>query len=61
VGATALAVWLALYPLLGKRARNIALFIGAAWTLMALAVVGSLWHTPLDDMGSILRSVGIVT
>jgi membrane-associated phospholipid phosphatase len=62
VSATALALWLALYPLLGKRVRIIALVIGAAWTLlMALAVVGALWHTPLDDLGSILLSVGIVT
>ena len=62
VSATALALWLALYPLLGKRTRTVALVIGAAWTLlMGLAVVGALWHTPLDDLGSILLSVGIVT
>ena len=28
---------------------------------MAVAVVGALWHTPLDTVGSILLSVGIVT
>jgi membrane-associated phospholipid phosphatase len=62
VSAMALAMWLALYPLLGSRARNVALVLGAAWTtLMSLAVVGALWHTPLDDLGSILLSVGIVT
>ena len=62
VSATALAMWLALYPLLGNRARIIVLVIGIAWTLlMALAVVGALWHTPLDDLGSVLLSVGIVT
>ncbi len=62
VSATALAMWLALYPLLGKRGRNITLVLGVAWTLlMSLAVVGARWHTPLDAVGSILLSVGIVT
>jgi membrane-associated phospholipid phosphatase len=62
VSATALAMWLALYPLLGRRVRDVALVLGAAWTLlMSLAVVGALWHTPLDDLGSILLSVGVVT
>jgi len=62
VSATALAMWLALYPLVEKRVRNVALVIGAVWTLlMAFAVVGALWHTPLDALGSILLSVGIVT
>ena len=28
---------------------------------MSLAVVGAFWHTPLDVIGSILLSVGIVT
>ena len=28
---------------------------------MAVAVVGAFWHTPLDDVGSILLSVGVVT
>jgi membrane-associated phospholipid phosphatase len=61
VSATALAMWLALYPLLGKRARNITFVLGVAWTLlMSLAVVGAQWHTPLDAVGSILLSVGIV-
>lgn len=62
VSATAVAMWLALYPLLGERARKVALVIGVAWVLlMSLAVVGALWHTPLDAVGSILLSVGIVT
>ena len=62
VSATAAAVWLALYPLLRKPARNITLVLGVAWALvMSLAVVGALWHTPLDAVGSILLSVGIVT
>ncbi len=62
VSATALAMWLALYPLLGERARKVALMIGVAWVLlMSLAVVGAHWHTPLDAVGSILLSVGIVT
>jgi membrane-associated phospholipid phosphatase len=62
VSATALSMWLALYPLLGKRAHVVTLVLGVAWTLlMSLAVVGALWHTPLDAVGSILLSVGIVT
>jgi membrane-associated phospholipid phosphatase len=62
VSATALAMWLALYPLLGKRARIITFVLGVAWTLlMSLAVVGAHWHTPLDAVGSILLSVGVVT
>ena len=62
VCATALAMWLALYPLLGKWARRVSLVLGAAWTLLiSLAVVGAHWHTPLDAVGSILMSVGIVT
>ena len=62
VSATAIAMWLALYPLLGKRARSITLVLGVAWTLlMSLAVVGAHWHTPLDAVGSILLSVGVVT
>jgi hypothetical protein len=62
VSATALAMWIALYPLLGRGARLVVLVVGAAWTLLtALAVVGALWHTPLDDLGSMLLSVGIVT
>jgi membrane-associated phospholipid phosphatase len=61
VSATALAMWLALFPLLGKPVRNIALVFGIAWTLlMSLAVIGAHWHTPLDAVGSILLSVGIV-
>jgi hypothetical protein len=28
---------------------------------MSVAVVGALWHTPLDDIGSVLLSVGFVT
>ena len=60
--ATALAMWLALYPLLGKRARTVTLVLGTAWALlMSLAVVGAHFHTPLDDVGSLLLSVGVVT
>jgi membrane-associated phospholipid phosphatase len=62
VSAMALAMWLALYPLLGTWARYITLVLGVAWTLLiSLAVVGADWHTPLDAIGSILLSVGIVT
>jgi len=62
VGAVALAMWLALSPSLGKRARSVVLVIGTAWTVItALAVVGALWHTPLDDVGSILLTIGVVT
>jgi hypothetical protein len=62
VSATALAMWLALGPLLGRRIRFATLVCGVAWTvLMSLAVVGAQWHTPLDAIGSILLSVGIVT
>ena len=60
--ATAVAMWLALYPLLEKRARLVSLILGLAWILlMSLAVVGGLWHTPLDAIGSVLLSVGIVS
>jgi hypothetical protein len=62
VCATALAMWIALYPVLGKWARTIAFVFGVAWTgLMAAAVVGALWHTPLDCLGSVLLSLGVVT
>jgi hypothetical protein len=62
VCAVALAMWLALSPSLGKRARSVVLVIGTAWTVTtALAVVGALWHTPLDDVGSLLLSAGVVT
>jgi membrane-associated phospholipid phosphatase len=62
VSATALAMWLALYPLIGTWARNILFVLGAVWILlMSLAVVGAVWHTPLDDVGSVLLSIGIVT
>ena len=62
VSATALAMWLALRPVLGKRASKVALFLGVAWALlMSLAVVGAHWHTPLDCVGAILLSVAIVT
>jgi hypothetical protein len=62
VCATALAMWIALYPVLGKWARTITFVFGLAWTcLMAVAVVGALWHTPLDCIGSLLLSLGVVT
>lgn len=61
VSATALAMWLALHPLLGRKGRVVLSVLGGAWTLLtALAVVGALWHTPLDDLGSLLLSAGIV-
>ncbi len=62
VAATALAMWLALGPRLGKGLRGATFALGVAWTLlMSLAVIGAQWHTPLDAIGSILLSVGIVT
>jgi hypothetical protein len=62
VSGTALAMWLALYPVLGKRARKIMLMLGIASTiLVSVAVVGGHWHTPLDAVGSILLSVSIVS
>jgi len=61
VSATALAMWLALGPVLGRR-RDVTLVLGGAWVLlMSLAVVGAHWHTPLDAIGSVLLSVGVVT
>jgi membrane-associated phospholipid phosphatase len=62
VCATALAMWIALYPVLGRWARIVTLLLGVAWTsLMSLAVVAAIWHTPLDVIGSVLLSVGVVT
>ena len=62
VSATALAMWLALGPLLGRLPRYVALVLGGEWILlMSLAVVGARWHTPLDAIGSVLLSVGVVT
>jgi hypothetical protein len=62
VCATALAMWIALYPVLGRWARVSTFVLGAGWTLlMSIAVVGAFWHTPLDDVGSIFLSVGVVT
>jgi hypothetical protein len=61
VCATAVAMWLALYPLLPQPARIVTLVLGAAWVLlMSVAVVGAKWHTPFDALGSVLLSVGIV-
>jgi hypothetical protein len=60
VCATAVAMWLAYYPLLGRRARSVTLLLGAAWvSLMSVAVVGAHWHTPFDALGSVLLSLGI--
>lgn len=62
VCATSVAMWLALYPLLGKWARGVSLFLGAAWVLlMSLAVVGAHWHTPFDAVGSVFLSLGLIT
>jgi membrane-associated phospholipid phosphatase len=61
VSATAFGAWLAVSPSLGKRVRVATFVIAVAWILLvATAVVGALWHTPLDDLGSILLSIGIV-
>jgi hypothetical protein len=61
VCATALAMWLALHPLLGRWARSVTFLLGAAWVVaMSLAVVGAHWHTPFDALGSVLLSLGIV-
>ena len=61
VCATALAMWLALYPVLGNWARGITFVFGAVWTLlMSLAVVGAFWHTPSTASAPILLSVGVV-
>ncbi len=60
--ATAFAMWLALFPLLGKRGRIIALLVGVTWVLlMSVAVIRALWHTPLDVVGAVLLSVGIIS
>jgi hypothetical protein len=62
VCATALAMWIALYPVLGRSPRIITFLVGAGWVLLtSVAVVGAFWHTPLDDVGSVLLSTGIVT
>jgi membrane-associated phospholipid phosphatase len=62
VSATALAMWLALGPVLGRQPRHVTLVLGVEWVLlMSLAVVGAHWHTPLDAIGSVLLSVGVVT
>jgi hypothetical protein len=61
VCATALAMWLALHPLLGRWARSVTLLLGAAWVLLiSLAVVGAHWHTPFDALGSVLLSLGVI-
>jgi membrane-associated phospholipid phosphatase len=62
VSATVLALWFALGPRLGRRSRTVVLAVGVAWVLLiSLAVIGAHWHTPLDAVGSILLSAGIVT
>ena len=62
VSATALAMWLALRPLLDRQSRHVTLVLGVEWVLLiSLAVVGARWHTPLDAIGSVLLSVGVVT
>jgi hypothetical protein len=61
VCATAVAVWFALSPLLGRGARRVTFFLGAAWVLlMSVAVVGAQWHFPFDALGSVLLSFGIL-
>ena len=50
------------YPLLGRRARTVTFVLGTAPALlMSLAVIGVDFHTPLDEVGSLLLSVGVVT
>jgi hypothetical protein len=62
VCATAVAMWLALHPLLGRWARSVTLLLGAAWVLLiSVAVVGAHWHTPFDALGSVLLSLGVIT
>jgi hypothetical protein len=62
VCATALAMWIALYPVLGPVARITTFVLGAVWAgLISLVVVGALWHTPIDDIGSLFLSVGVIT
>ena len=51
-----------LRPVLGRLPRYVALVLGGEWVLlMSLAVVGARWHTPVDAIGSMLLSVGVVT
>jgi hypothetical protein len=55
-------MWLALRPLLDRQSRHVTLVLGVEWVLLiSLAVVGARWHTPLDAIGSVLLSVGVVT
>lgn len=61
VCATAVAMWLALYPLLGRWARSVTFLLGAGWVLLiSVAVVGAHWHTPVDALGSVLLSLGVI-
>jgi membrane-associated phospholipid phosphatase len=61
VCATAVAMWLALHPLLGRLSRSVTLLLGAAWVLLiSVAVVGAHWHTPFDALGSVLLSLGVI-
>lgn len=61
VCATALAMWMALFPVLGSWGRITTFLFGVAWTgLISVAVVGALWHTPIDAIGSFLLSIGVV-
>lgn len=61
VAAIVVAVWLALYPGLAKPGRIGMFLLGVVWiALMSAAVVGALWHTPVDALGSLLLSIGVV-
>jgi hypothetical protein len=52
---------MALHPVLARRSRLGLVVLGAAWTgLMAQAVIAAHWHLPLDTMGSVLLSVGVI-
>jgi hypothetical protein len=60
--ATGLAMWFALYPVLGRVTRMVSFAFVVVWTaLMSFAVVAAFWHTPLDCVGSVLLSTGVVT
>jgi hypothetical protein len=61
VCATAVAIWFALRPLLGRWARRVTFFLGAVWVLlMSVAVVGAQWHVPFDALGSVLLSLCVL-
>jgi membrane-associated phospholipid phosphatase len=61
VSAAALAMRLGLSPLSGKWTRHGMVALGVGWVLLiSLAVLGGHWHTPVDVIGLLLLSIGIV-